>query len=45
MKFYALDRSTAVTDYRDRRIIEGLTPAKEFDFRASRHEYYVVQLI
>lgn len=45
MKFYALDRSTAVTDYKDRRILEGLSPAKEFDFRASRHEYYVVQLL
>ncbi len=45
MKFYVLDRSAAVTDYRDRSVIEGLTPAREFDFRASRHEYYVVQLI
>lgn len=45
MKFYALDRSAVIKNFKDRSIIEGMTPAKEFDFRASRHEYYVVQLV
>ncbi len=45
MKIYNLDRTISVKDGYDRSILNGLKEGNEFSFKASRYEYYVVQLL
>ncbi len=45
MKIYNLDRTISVKDGYDRSVLNGLKEGNEFSFKASRYEYYVVQLL
>ncbi|NLT18232.1 MAG: hypothetical protein BWX72_01995 [Firmicutes bacterium ADurb.Bin080] len=45
MKIFALDRASIIEDYEDLSILKDLTEGKKFSFSASRHEYFVVQLL
>ncbi len=45
MRIFALDRSSIIEDYEDKSILKELTEGKKFNFVASRHEYFIVQLL
>lgn len=45
MRIFALDRASIIEDYEDLSILNDLTEGKKFSFSASRHEYFVVQLL